>query len=776
MSELLAKSGDRAPTLLEHTQHVIDAAEALFGGSTPTRLGECWLRFFNVEPDRWPMFYCTLRAAAAFHDLGKANDGFQKAVKRLGEQAIRHEHLSGLIMFHRPVWAWLQQIQGIDWDIALSAVLSHHLKLKAADKSLAGPLQRGGNWHVRLPAHDEPSFKLLLELIVKGSWPSIPVVWSFDDDAACESIEKARRKLLSHLEDLHDSLDEDSPRTRFLRAARAALIAADAAASGLVREEHSIREWIEERFDVRDARDLCDGKYILNEIINPRTKHLGARWEDWHSFQLGAGNQPKRTLMLAPCGSGKTLAAWKWIEQQATLRAVKRVIFLYPTRATATEGFRDYVSWAPEGSLLHGTARFDLDDMFRNPPDFSSAKDVRSERDYTAEARLFAIGFWDKRVFSATVDQFLGFLQYAYSAVCLLPVLADSVIVVDEVHSFDDAMFSALKEFLKEFNVPTLCMTATLPKARRDQLQRQCGLTVYDDKPEDLRDVAYAPRYRVHRLSDKEAAMGHVCQGLIERKRILWVVNTVARAQELTEQMRQVAGKIGGQVLCYHSRFTLNHRKKWHENVVRAFQAASGEESKAVVAITTQVCEMSLDLDADILVTENAPITALIQRMGRCNRKTKLPLLSLGEVYVYNPSDERPYEPEDLRAVPSFLNELVALGTVSQSALETALAKHGKVAPKGDRVVSFTESGPFADGAAEDFRDLDERTTPGILDLDAYLRTEKKMRPGLEVPVPRKLKAPPCNHPDAKYLVRAPAENYDESLGLCDQPINRTGV
>ncbi len=77
---------------------------------------------------------------------------------------------------------------------------------------------------------------------------------------------------------------------------------------------------------------------------------------------------------------------------------------------------------------------------------------------------------------------------------------------------------------------------------------------------------------------------------------------------------------------------------------------------------------------------------------------------------------------------------------------------------------------------AEDFRDLDERTTPGILDLDEYLKTEKVKRPGLIVPVPRKLKAPLCGHWEAKHLVLAPSQNYDETLGLCDQPINRNGV
>jgi CRISPR-associated endonuclease/helicase Cas3 len=149
MSELLAKSpkGDSKVLLVDHSRHVIEAAAALFGSTNASRLGECWLRFFNVEQHQWPTFRDTLRTSAALHDLGKANDGFQKAVRNQGEQAVRHEHLSGLMMFHPPVWRWLQTIQGIDWDIALSAVLSHHLKV--TDKSLADLLQTGKNWSVR---------------------------------------------------------------------------------------------------------------------------------------------------------------------------------------------------------------------------------------------------------------------------------------------------------------------------------------------------------------------------------------------------------------------------------------------------------------------------------------------------------------------------------------------------------------------------------------------------------------------------------------------------
>src|ERR1700722_13013571 len=139
MVNLLAKSGKGAPNLAQHTRDVMDAAETLFGASTQSRLGECWLRFFKVDQSQWPIFRSTLRISAACHDLGKANDGFQKAVRRQGDQAMWHEHFSGLLMFYPPVWAWLRTMQGIDWDIALSAVLSHHLRV--TENSVAALLQ-----------------------------------------------------------------------------------------------------------------------------------------------------------------------------------------------------------------------------------------------------------------------------------------------------------------------------------------------------------------------------------------------------------------------------------------------------------------------------------------------------------------------------------------------------------------------------------------------------------------------------------------------------------
>ena len=236
----------------------------------------------------------------------------------------------------------------------------------------------------------------------------------------------------------------------------------------MTRFPNQLEAWIAESFST-----ILTGKDIQEKIINCRMTELRSqgRWDDqkgFSQFQRDIMRQGPRVLLTAPCGSGKTLAAWNWIKSRLDEHPASRVLFLYPTRATATEGFRDYVSWAPEdeAGLLSGTADYELHDMFETPDD-------RHDRDYRADPRLYALGYWRKRIFSATADQFFPFLQYVYGPLCLLPLLAESVLVVDEVHSFDKSMFSTLKRFLKEFaTVPVLCMTATLPAERRRRLDR----------------------------------------------------------------------------------------------------------------------------------------------------------------------------------------------------------------------------------------------------------------------------------------------------------------
>ena len=325
---------------------------------------------------------------------------------------------------------------------------------------------------------------------------------------------------------------------RMLRAVRSSLIAADSAGSGLFRtlDESSrmmddvhdhIRSWIAGAFG--PAEKLDEAK-VHKVVINPRLEELSVEGGSfsWNEFQDACADStrvPARAMLLAPCGSGKTLAAWRWVAARGRERPIARAIFLYPTRGTATEGFRDYVGHAgPKlAALVHGTAELDLENL---QPD----QDIEER---IAESRLFALRQWPKRVFSATVDQFLAFLQHDYGSTCLLPLLADSAIVLDEVHSYDRGMFTALMQFLEHFDVPVLAMTATMPERRKADLSK---LTVvnglgFSDDASRLRLIADHPRYEIKTVPSSDEAKREAEAALQLGLRVLWVVNTVNRAR-----------------------------------------------------------------------------------------------------------------------------------------------------------------------------------------------------------------------------------------------------
>lgn len=760
-ARLLAKSvrAGAAPVSLE--AHLLDtesAALALFAGDE--RLSRNFRRFFRLAPAALERFLLHLRLACLFHDLGKANADFLAAVlsPRPILQTLRHEHLSALVLHLPQVQQWLRANVTLDVEVLIAAVLCHHFKASEG----AGPLhwcQHQGP-AARLVLHlDHPEVLAVLRRVAEvaglDSAPALPrepwgpqAPWS---TAYRQGIQSARA--------FATQLRADPTRRALLLAVKAGLIAADAAASGLVREGQPIRRWLEDITGKRRllpedlARDILDLRAATIPGFTPR------------EFQRRAADLGPRALLLAGCGSGKTLAAWKWAEAQLRERELGRVVFLYPTRGTATEGFKDYVGWAPgaDAALVHGTARYELEAMRSNPRESTTGKDYVDE----ASARLFALGLWSKRYFSATVDQFLAFLEHGYASTCLLPVLADSALVVDEVHSFDRRMFDSLVGFLRTFDLPVLCMTATLPASRRDELER-AGLRVYPSTAdrvvlEDLARSESHPRYRLTLVAHEAAAFDIARESFREQKcRVLWVVNQVGRCQSLARRLREALGE---DVLCYHSRFRLEDRHAAHHRTVAAFQ----QSERPVLAVTTQVCEMSLDLDADVLISELAPDTALVQRFGRANRHLSRGQAFRARLVVYSPRSAAPYAREELTRAASMLDEL-GEGDVSQRRLSEALEKHAREERDALGGSRFINAGYFATPGS--FRDTDDFARPCLLDVDLpraqVLREARQPMDGLIVAVPRARVLVDPVRPAwlPAHLGIAEASRYDPWLGF----------
>src|SRR5207248_2737445 len=93
------------------------------------------------------------------------------------------------------------------------------------------------------------------------------------------------------------------------------------------------------------------------------------------------------------------------------------------------------------------------------------------------------------------------------------------------------------------------------------------------------------PRYRHEPVKDTSEALVRAIDAYRRGERVLWVVNTVNRCQEIAARLEK---ELGIKMLTYHSRFKLTDRQRVHAATVAAFQ----QKESAAIAVTTQVCEM----------------------------------------------------------------------------------------------------------------------------------------------------------------------------------------
>ena len=370
---LLAKS-KREGRILSLEQHLLDTEQAaVLIFRVDGRWGRNWCRFFGLrDRETQEKFLLNLRIAALFHDLGKANEDFYRAVTRAEfvQQSLRHEHISALLLHLPAVRGWLAHNAALDLEVITAAVLSHHLKAA-----------RDGEWKWCQSRRSRILHLFLQHAEVKAIFERIKLVASLTDIPPLPTVPWTDKSPWSEAWKHGDSTAQnfarqvrhDKERRALLLAVKAGVIVADAASSGLVREGHTIKDWIEEVVHATPigSHDISDA------IIAPRIRQISEKKSfSFHPFQEHIATQGSRVLLLAACAAGKTLAAWKWAEAQVREHDIGKVIFLYPTRGTATEGFRDYVGWAPEteGALVHGTARYELEAMLTNPSEATEGK------------------------------------------------------------------------------------------------------------------------------------------------------------------------------------------------------------------------------------------------------------------------------------------------------------------------------------------------------------------------------------------------------------------
>jgi len=265
-----------------------------------------------------------------------------------------------------------------------------------------------------------------------------------------------------------------------------------------------------------------------------------------------------------------------------------------------------------------------------------------------------------------TADQILlSFLQTGKYFLKRLN-LRKSVLIFDEIHLLTPQMIFLLKKMLKyllpKYNIKILLMSATLPKGLVEYLSEDLTfetIDIYGLWNKNYFDEKYYNRERVEfELIEKDILedLDKIVEENKKGKSVLVIVNTVEKAVAIYKKLKDEY-RIKN-ILLLHSRFMFRDRKE-KEETIECIEKLKG------IFVSTQVSEVSLDIDFDILFTELAPISSLVQRAGRVNRygtkeKTKVYVYYSKELHKIA-EDKRfkyPYEIEEVLKSVEILKEL----------------------------------------------------------------------------------------------------------------------
>ncbi|MEU1128314.1 CRISPR-associated helicase Cas3' [Streptomyces sp. NPDC005900] len=357
----------------------------------------------------------------------------------------------------------------------------------------------------------------------------------------------------------------------------------------------------------------------------------------------------------------------RWVEA-VDGRLASRVVLLHGRRAFNRE-------WK---ALLVNAGAF-ADEVFCGVDEFGLGDDPYGvEREVCGVPERQAPAEWflgSKRGLLApfvvgTVDQLLYAATRTRHVMLRMAGLAGKVVILDEVHACDVYMSQFLREALRwlgEAGVPVLVLSATLASAQRQALveaylagaasreelrvevpaplgypgvtaawlsafgeprflvdatgswREDLGVTV-QVVPEVVPSSRTSREERERLQGEADARVGALLEEeLVDGGTALVIRNSVARAQSLYGEFRERFGE--DEVRLLHARFTVARRADLTEESLRLLGPQTPRRRGGrLIVVATQIAEQSFDVDADMLVTDLAPVDLLLQRVGRLHR------------------------------------------------------------------------------------------------------------------------------------------------------------
>ena len=324
-----------------------------------------------------------------------------------------------------------------------------------------------------------------------------------------------------------------------------------------------------------------------------------------------AGEQDSGLFTLtAPTGTGKTLALLHFALRHCQHTGKRRIIVVLPFLSLIEQSAGVYRKILPHVMEDHSQSRL-----------------PEEMRDHAAR--------WDQPFLITTSVRFFESLFSDHPADCRkLHNLAGSVVLFDEAQSLPVSLLSptlnAMEALCIRYGCSVVFSTATQPD--------YTGLREINWPASELLPEHHAFYKALRRTStrweiDTPTPLVDIAVEMAEQQNVCAIVNLRAHARTLYQALSRRCPE--DEIFLLSTDLCPAHRTE----VIEAIRRRQ-EEKLPCRVVSTQCIEAGVDLDFDCLYRALAPLEAIIQAAGRCNRNGRS---ACGELRIFVPAEEKLY-------------------------------------------------------------------------------------------------------------------------------------
>lgn len=227
--------------------------------------------------------------------------------------------------------------------------------------------------------------------------------------------------------------------------------------------------------------------------------------------------------------------------------------------------------------------------------------------------------------------------------------LAGSVVVLDEIQSYKNVLWTEIMMFLQCYsrllNMKIIIMSATLPKLDMLTGNHEKVVNLIKNPEKYFQDARFKKRVALSyellypdRKTEMKELYAHVLGQAQKGRKLLMEFITKTSAEKFYHMLTE-SGREDLQIFCMTGDDNQIDRKR----ILREMDTA--DKDKAVILVATQVVEAGIDIDMDIGYKDISKLDSEEQFIGRINRNFK----RKGVVYFFDMDNESGIYKEDYR-------------------------------------------------------------------------------------------------------------------------------